>query len=59
MSTVDSDDRSFRAVDRLMRERPLSSLDAGNERAAIERINRDKRDKLRARRGPVVFSTLD
>ena len=59
MSTVDSDDRTFRAVDRLMRERPLSSLDAGNERAAIKQINREKRARLRALRGPVIFSSLD
>lgn len=50
---------SFNEVDRLMRQRPLSFTDAGNERASIERINREKRARLRALRGPVVFSTLD
>jgi hypothetical protein len=60
MSTpVVSDDRTFAAVDRLMRQRPLSHTDASIERAAIEAQNRAVRDRLRARRGPVVFSTLD
>lgn len=59
MSTVVSDDRTFNEVDRVMRQRPLSCLDASNERASIERINREKRARTRALRGPVVFSTLD
>jgi hypothetical protein len=59
MSTVVSDDRQFSVVDRLMRERPLSHTDASIVRESIERTNRETRDRLRARRGTVVFSTLD
>lgn len=43
----------------LMRERPLSHTDASIVRESIERTNRETRDRLRARRGAVVFSTLD
>lgn len=52
-------DARFQAVDRLMRERPLSHTDASIVRETIERQNRETHARLRARRGAVVFSTLD
>jgi hypothetical protein len=51
-----SADRDHAELDRLMRSRPTSFTEARAYREAIDRTNRETRDRLRRKRGVVVFS---